>query len=122
MGPLRNSAANEGGEAPNPAVTLPVDPPRGLTFEGGGGAPNREVELPVNPPRSPAAEGGTNLSRKDVRKKRKAERKMRGDLQKALKRPVWAVPREVDTGFHAAMGISVELLCVPVKACRSWFS
>jgi hypothetical protein len=88
MGPLRNSAANEGGEAPNPAVTLPVDLPRGLTFEGGGGAPNREVELPVNPPRSPAAEGGTNLSRKDVRKKRKAEQKMRGDLQKALKRPV----------------------------------
>jgi hypothetical protein len=32
---------------------------------------------------------------------------------------LWAVPRDVDTGFHAAMGISVELLCVSVKACRA---
>lgn len=35
---------------------------------------------------------------------------------------VWGVPPNVDTGFHALMGISVALLCVLVKPCRWRFS
>jgi hypothetical protein len=35
---------------------------------------------------------------------------------------LWAVPRDVVTRFHAAMGISVALRLVPVALCPCRFS